>query len=106
MAEKIRKERVSVTPAQKLEYAKLMIDEGYSIPQIMDMSGVGATAVSRWKQQYKKELKGTVPNNKVALDPQNRRIQELEKQLAQAQRDNILLKKATAFFIRDNPALK
>ncbi len=37
MTEKIRKERVSVTPAQKLEYAKLMIDEDYSIPQIMDM---------------------------------------------------------------------
>jgi transposase len=106
MTERIRKERVSVTPAQKLEYVKLMVDEGYSNQQIMDMSGVGATAVIRWKRQYQKELKGDVPNNKVALDPQNRRIQELEKQLAQAQRDNVLLKKATAFFIRDNPALK
>ena len=42
----------------------------------------------------------------TALDPQLRRIQELEKQLAEARKDTELLKKATAFFIRDNPALK
>jgi transposase len=65
MTERIRKERVSVTLAQKLEYVKLMVDEGYSNPQIMDMSGVGATAVSRWKQQYKKELKGTSLTTKL-----------------------------------------
>ena len=35
-----------------------------------------------------------MPNNKVALDPKNRRIQDLEKQLAQAKGDNELLKKA------------
>jgi transposase len=42
----------------------------------------------------------------VALDCDKRRIQILEKQLADSKRDVALLKKATAFFIRDNPALK
>lgn len=46
------------------------------------------------------------PAIKPHLPPENRRIQELEKQLAQAKSNNELLKKATAFFIRDNPALK
>jgi len=40
------------------------------------------------------------------LDADKRRIQILEKELADAKMDVILLKKATAFFIRDNPALK
>jgi transposase len=42
----------------------------------------------------------------VALDSDKRRIQTLEKQLADSRRDVTLLKKATAFFILDNPALK
>jgi hypothetical protein len=40
----------------------------------------------------------------VALDCDKHRIQVLEKQLADSKRDVALLKKATAFFIRDNPA--
>lgn len=43
---------------------------------------------------------------KIPLDPDKKRILELEKLLADSREDVRLLKKATAFFIRDNPALK
>ena len=56
--------------------------------------------------QYLTEKKGETSSDKIALDPQIRRIQELEQQLTQAKKDNEILKKATAFFIRDNPALQ
>ena len=52
MTSKIRKARQSFTPAQKLEYAKLMVEENYTIQQVMDLSFAGSTAVSRWKQQF------------------------------------------------------
>lgn len=45
--DKTRKPRLSFTPEQKLEYAKLMVVEGYSTRQVMDISGTGATAVAR-----------------------------------------------------------
>ena len=101
-----RKPRQNFTPAQRLEYAKLMIDEGYSNKKVMEISGAGETAVSRWKRQYLAELSGeTPPRGKKALTSDKQRIQELEKQLWRAQRDNEILKKATAFFVRDNNKL-
>lgn len=106
MTSKIRKSRQTFTPAQKLEYAKLLVEERYSNQQVIEISGAGATAVSRWKRQYLAEQRGEVVEGKVALDADKRRIQILEKELADAKMDVILLKKATAFFIRDNPALK
>ena len=106
MATTTRKDRIKVSPAQKLEYAKLMIDDNYSNQQIIDLSGASSSAVVRWKKQYLAEKKGEIPKNKTALDPQTRRIQELERELADAKKDNEILKKATAFFIRDNPALQ
>jgi len=44
-----RKARVTFTAEQKLEYAKLMVNEGYTNKQIQDIFGAGPTAVSRWK---------------------------------------------------------
>jgi transposase len=106
MTSSTRKIRIKFTAAQKLEYAKLMVEEGYSNNQIIELSGASSSAVVRWKKQYLAEKSGEISPNLVALDPQIRRIQELENQLAEAQKDNEILKKATAFFIRDNPALR
>ena len=96
MKNSIRKDRANLTPAQRLEYAKLMVDENYSNNQIMELSGASSSAVVRWKKQYLDERKGKVSPDKTALDPQLRRIQELEKQLAEARKDTELLKKAWA----------
>jgi len=100
-----RKPRVSFTVEQKLEYAKLMVVEGYTSRQIMEISGAGATAVARWKSQYQQELKGQTPEGKKAFTADQQRIQELEKQLWRAKRDNEILKKATALLVRDNNEL-
>ena len=100
-----RKTKIIFSTEQKLEYAKLMIDEGYSNQQIMDISGASKSAVSSWRSQYKKEIQGITPAGIAALTPEQQRIQELEKQLKRAQRDNEILKKATAFFVRDNQNL-
>jgi transposase len=100
-----RKARVTFTADQKLEYAKLMINEGYTNKQIRDISGAGETAVSRWKKQYLAEVDGHTPKGKKALTPEQQKIQELEKQLWLAKRDNEILKKAAALFARENSSL-
>jgi len=100
-----RKEKTIVTTAQKLEYAKLMVEKNYTNKEIQALSGAGSSAVSRWKRQYKEEISGTTPDTKSAITPEHKRIQELEKQLKRAQRDNEILKKAAAFFIRENHLL-
>jgi len=88
-----RKERITFTPEQKLDYAKLMVEEGYSNKQVMEISGAGDTAVSRWKRQYIAELAGQTPDGKEALTPEQQKIQSLEKQLWRAKRDNDILKR-------------
>lgn len=100
-----RKVKINVSPSQKLEYAKLMVDEGYSNKKIQDISGACSSAISRWKRQYIAEITGRTPVKSNAITPEQQRIQALEKQLKRAQRDNEILKKAAAFFIRDNPSL-
>ena len=103
--EKRSKPRITLTPAQKLEYAKLMVDEGYTNQKVAEITGACPSAVTRWKRQYLEEINSVTPNGKKALTPEQQRIQELEKQLWRAKRDNEILKKATAFFVRDNNAL-
>ncbi len=71
---KTRKARVSFSPEQKLEYAKLMVVEGFSIKQIMDVSGAGATAAGRWKKQYEEELKGQTLRDPHKIDPVNNSV--------------------------------
>jgi hypothetical protein len=46
------------SPAFKLEIAKLMVEEQYSIKQACEASGAGETAVKRWKQLYLAEKAG------------------------------------------------
>ena len=53
--------RTIFTVEQKLDYAKLMVNEGYTNQQIREISGAGTTAVSRWKSQYLEELSGKTP---------------------------------------------
>jgi transposase len=100
-----RKQKITISPAQKLEYAKLMVEENYTYKKIQTMSGACSSAVARWKGQYKLELSGHTPEGISVLTPDQQRIKSLEKQLKRAQRDNEILKKVTAFFIRDNQNL-
>lgn len=45
-----RKVKVTFSPKQKLEYAKLMVEGGYINSQVEKISGAGKSVVSRWKQ--------------------------------------------------------
>jgi transposase len=69
---KQRKQRLSFTVEQRLDYAKLMVNEDYTNQQIMEISGAASTAVSRWKKQHLEELDGKIPEGKkgsTALNP-------------------------------------
>ena len=76
-----RKPRQTYTADQKREYAKLMVNEGYSNRAITQMSGACSSAVMRWKKQYQDELSGITAEGVKALTPEHQRIQELERQL-------------------------
>jgi len=89
------------TPAFKLEIAKLMVDENYSIKQACEAAGAGGTAVKRWKQQYLAELAGKPLPNAQALTPEQREIQQLKQRIKPLETEQDILKKASAFFARE-----
>jgi len=66
---KTRKPRVNFTVEQKLDYVKLIINEGYTNRQIIEISGAGPAAVARWKKQYLAEFNGQIPISGKAMTP-------------------------------------
>ena len=68
-----RKDKTHFTPEQRLEYAKLMVEEGDTNKIVQYISGTGASAVTRWKTQDKQELEGNTPVNKTAMTPEQQR---------------------------------
>ena len=64
---KTRKSRVNFTVEQKLDCVKLMVNEGYTNKQIIEISGAGPTVVARWKKQYLAGLNGQPPRNGEAM---------------------------------------
>ena len=94
-------ERKHFSPAFKLEIAKLLVEENYSIKQACEASGAGITAVRRWKQQYLAERAGNALPNMQALTPDQREIQQLKRRIKQLETQKEILKKASAFFAKE-----
>lgn len=59
-----RKIRVNISPSQKLEYAKLMVEEGYTNKLIRNISGACSSAISRWKDNILMKYQA-IPQKKI-----------------------------------------
>ena len=94
-------ERKHFSPAFKLEIAKLLVEENYSIQQACETSGAGITAVRRRKRQYLAERAGNPLPNMQALTPDQREIQQLKRRIKQLETSIKILKKASAFFAKE-----
>ena len=51
-------ERKQYEAAFKLEVARMVVDQGLSITQVVTDMGIGRTAVERWVRQYRAEQAG------------------------------------------------
>ena len=94
-----RDDRPEIPRAFKLEIAKLMVDQNYTVKQACEAAGAGETAVKRWKQQYLAELAGKPPSSGQAR-PRSE-IQQLKQRVKQLETERDILKKASAFFARE-----
>ena len=84
----------------KLEVARMVQEQGLSVAQVCQSTGVGRTAVRRWVAQLQAEQPGQ-PGIGKSLTADQQRIRQLEQELKQLKSDNELLKKASAFFARE-----
>jgi len=86
--------------AFKLEIARMVVDQGLSIAQVVKDMNIGRTAVRRWVEQYRAEQLGNTGIGKP-ITAEQQRIRQLEIENRQLRSDNELLKKASAFFARE-----
>ncbi|GIU18094.1 transposase [Shewanella sp. MBTL60-112-B2] len=85
----------------KIDAANLVINQGYTIREACQATGVGPTAMRRWVIQLKQEFEGITPSTN-AMTPEQRRIQELEAQIKKIEWEKDILKKATALLMQDS----
>ncbi len=92
--------RTKYEPAFKLEIAKMVIDQGLTVAQVVKDMNIGETAVRRWVEQYRAERLGQ-PGIGKPITVEQQRIRQLEQENRRLKSDNELLKKASAFFARE-----
>ena len=86
----------------KLEAINLVEEQGRKIPAVASSLGIGRTTLEKWVYQYRKEQQGIAPTQGRAITPEQRKIQELEKQVKQLKMERNILKKASALLAQDN----
>ncbi len=91
----MKKERSKFTPEFKLEAVSLVLNKNYTVMQACAALEIGPTALRRWIKQYKQEQQGIVPEGCIALSPEQRQIQELQKRIERLELEKDILKKAT-----------
>ena len=85
----------------KIESASLVVDKGYSISEACQAVGVSDSAMRKWVKQLKEERGGLTPQGSKALTPEHQQIQALEAKIRRIERENDIIKKATALLMSD-----
>jgi transposase len=73
------KTRRTFSPEFRLEVAQLVVDQHYSIRAACNAMGVSKSSMENWVRQLRQVRQGKTPKA-TAMTPDQRRIQELEKQ--------------------------
>lgn len=63
--------------------------------------GIGESALCRWVGQLQQQRTGVTPQSK-ALTPEQQKIQELQARIARLEREESILKKATALLMSED----
>jgi transposase len=84
----------------KADAVRLVVEQRYSFAQACEAMGVGDTALRRWVAQWRAQ-KAAPARTADQISTDTQRIRELEAQVADLQREREILKKSTAFFVKE-----
>ena len=87
-------------PEFKHKIVRLHLEEGRTYKSIHDEYGISKSAVSRWCEDYSKECQEKSQNDPAAVNDADlmRENLRLRRELEEAKKENLFLKKAAAFF--------
>lgn len=85
----------------KLEAAKLVVDQHYTLAQAAQAMGVSVSAITRWVNKLRLEQQGKTPAG-LPLTPELLELREMKKKIQRLEMENDILKKATALLMSDS----
>ena len=97
----MKKERRTFSEEFKQEAVALVLDHGYSYAAAGRSLGINGNLVSRWKRQLEDEASAAFPG-KGKRTAEQQRIHELETENRRLRMEKEILKKATAFFVKES----
>ncbi len=97
----MKKERRTFSQEFKQEAVALVLDQGYSYAAAGRSLGINGNLVSRWKRQLEDEASEAFPG-KGKRTAEQQRIHELETENRRLRMEKEILKKATAFFVKES----
>ena len=83
----------------KIEAVKQVVEHGRSVAEVAAGLGVNANMLSQWKTQLEAEGAAAFPGNGKA-SANDEEVRRLRRELATAQMERDILKKAVAFFAK------
>lgn len=92
--------RRNLTEEFKAEAVQLVVAQGYSFSKACEAMGVGDTALRRWVAQWRAQ-QAEPPRTGIQVMADQRRIRELETRVMELEREREILKKSTAFFVKE-----
>jgi transposase len=97
----MKRERRNHSREFKQEAVALVLEQGYSCAEAGRSLGVSGALIGRWKQQMEAEASAAFPG-KGKRSAEQQRIHELETENRRLRMEKEILKKATAFFVKEN----
>lgn len=97
----MKKKRKIYTTDFKREAVSLVVDQGYSFAEAGRSLGINSNQLSRWKRELEADQDHAFPGH-GKLTPDQQRIRDLEKENHKLRMEKEILKKATAFFVKES----
>lgn len=88
----------SYTDEYRVECADYVISAGRPATEIAEELGMPAKTLQGWVRARRRQLDGSNPPGAASLDPE---LRAARKRIAELERENEFLKKASAFFARN-----
>jgi len=97
----MKKERRTHSREFKQEAVALVFEHGYSCAEAGRSLGVNGALIGRWKRQLEDSASEAFPG-KGTRTAEQQRIHELETENRRLRMEKEILKKATAFFVKES----
>jgi transposase len=92
--------RRSFTREFKLEALRMVTEQGLSVSEVARDLDIHANLLRSWKRQFGKEGAQAFPGN-GKLSAEDEELRQLRQEVRQLRSERDILKKATAFFVKE-----